>query len=148
MFNFASELGLYQDAYTAAISNPVPEKSADAVTRLVQALVERQELAQLLLLPWSGVVLLERKGIREPVPIVQVGHSTCLVISEHSLELSKSRYRCSLQSGVPVSAFKQLLQPQRQSSCQAVEYTDPVELSCQDEQEPCLWFVFSMSCSW
>lgn len=72
MFNSALDLGLNHDAYTAAISNPQPDLSVDSIKRMVYALVERGELAQLLALPWAGVVQLEKRGIREPVPVVQV----------------------------------------------------------------------------
>lgn len=83
MFNFACDLGLNHDAYTAAIANPISDKSADSIRRLVQALADQGDLAQLLALPWAGVVEVERQGIREPVPVVQVCHHlhlSCFVI--------------------------------------------------------------------
>lgn len=80
MFNFASELDLTHDAYTAALSNPVPERAAESVRRLVQALVDRGQLQQLLSLPWSGVLLLNRQGLQEPVPVVEVSACWLLVL--------------------------------------------------------------------
>ncbi len=73
VFNSALDLDLIHDAYTAAISNPQPDTSVDSIRRLLHSLVDRGQLAQLLSLPWAGVVHLERKGIKQPVPIVQVG---------------------------------------------------------------------------
>lgn len=78
IFNAALDLGLNHDAYTAAISNPQPDLLVDSIRRLLYALVDRGELAQLLALPWAGVVHLERKGMKDPVPIVQV--SWCVKI--------------------------------------------------------------------
>ncbi|KAF6256778.1 hypothetical protein COO60DRAFT_79441 [Scenedesmus sp. NREL 46B-D3] len=72
VFNFASELDLAHDAYTAALSNPLPERAAESVRRLVQALVDRGQLQQLLSLPWAGVLLLNRNGLQEPVPVVEL----------------------------------------------------------------------------
>jgi hypothetical protein len=80
VFNFASELDLAHDAYTAALSNPLPERAAESVRRLVQALVDRSQLQQLLSLPWSGVLLLNRSGLKEPVPVVEVG-----VVNMHNI---------------------------------------------------------------
>jgi hypothetical protein len=72
VFNFASELDQTHDAYAAALSNPLPERAAEAVRRLVQALVDRGQLQQLLSLPWAGVLVLNRNGLQEPVPVVEV----------------------------------------------------------------------------
>lgn len=80
VFNFASELDLAHDAYTAALSNPLPERAAESVRRLVQALVDRGQLQQLLSLPWAGVLLLNRNGLQEPVPVVEVGDCSCVVV--------------------------------------------------------------------
>ncbi|WIA39183.1 hypothetical protein OEZ86_005308 [Tetradesmus obliquus] len=72
VFNFASELDLIHDAYTAALSNPLPERAAESVIRLAQSLVDRGQLQQLLSLPWAGVLLLSRNGLKEPVPVVEL----------------------------------------------------------------------------
>jgi hypothetical protein len=84
IFNFASELDQTHDAYTAALSNPLPERAAEAVRRLVQALVDRGQLQQLLSLPWAGVLLLNRDGLQEPVPVVEVRSASVIYTSTRS----------------------------------------------------------------
>jgi hypothetical protein len=82
VFNFASELDQTHDAYSAALANPLPERAAEAVRRLVQALVDRGQLQQLLSLPWAGVLLLNRDGLQEPVPVVEVGVHKCCCFAD------------------------------------------------------------------
>eukprot|EP00775_Hariotina_reticulata_P002523 gene2523-2825_t len=72
VFNFACDLQRHDDAYAAAVANPLPERAAESIKRLVQVLLDQGELSQLLSLPWAGVLPLKRDGVLEPIPVVEV----------------------------------------------------------------------------
>jgi hypothetical protein len=56
VFTYASRLGRYADAYTAATANPVPATRLECVRRLVHRLAEERRLDVLTGLPFAGVV--------------------------------------------------------------------------------------------
>lgn len=72
VFDLALELGHISDAYVAALANPIPERAAECVRRLVQTLLDGGRSATLLELPWAGTLSLTRGGVTEPVPVVEV----------------------------------------------------------------------------
>lgn len=53
IFKYSLDSGAYEQAYSAAVSNPEPDRAADALRRLVLVLCERGELETLCRLPYG-----------------------------------------------------------------------------------------------
>lgn len=87
VFTYASRLGRYSEAYTAASANPMPQHRLECVRRLVHRLAEERRLAGLCGLPFAGVVTPEPSAADpapQPVPLVKVAVEVLTRRAQHS----------------------------------------------------------------
>jgi hypothetical protein len=75
VFKYACNLQAYDDAYAAAVGNPLPARCLEGVKGLVGLLADDGQLVTLVTLPWAGVVTRQAPGGEghEGVTLVQVG---------------------------------------------------------------------------
>ena len=75
VFKYACNLQAYDDAYAAAVGNPLPARCLEGVKGLVGLLADEGQLVTLVALPWAGVVTRQGPGGEghEAMTLVQVG---------------------------------------------------------------------------
>jgi len=108
VFTYASRLGRYTDAYTAAAANPVPQHRLECVRRLVHRLAEERRLDVLCGLPFAGVVTLEPSPADPapaPVPLVRVATEVLTRRAQHSSLAGSAAGRGSAPRGAAHAAL-------------------------------------------
>jgi hypothetical protein len=97
VFTYASRLGLFPDAYAAAVANPSPRHTLECVRRLVHRLAEERRLADLCSLPFAGVVT------PEPTPSDPAPAPVALAAAAADV-LTRRALHCSLSGAAPAAA--------------------------------------------